>query len=142
MYDIGTSVVESGRHELIELPLSGEGELTLVHAELTDYHGRPYISTAKAALPTQFELMQNYPNPFNPTTTISFLMPVAGDWNVSIYNIQGALVNEYHGTCSGGRIEVVWDGRNSDGAATASGVYLYRLDAAGFSDTKKMILLK
>jgi hypothetical protein len=142
MFDIGTSMVASGRHDLIELPLSGEGELTLTHVELVDYQGRSYKTTAKAALPTEFELMQNYPNPFNPTTTISFLMPVAGDWTVSIYNIQGALVNEYHGASSGGRMEVIWNGNNSSGASTASGVYFYRLDAAGFTDTKKMILLK
>ncbi len=142
MYDIGTSVVESGRHDLITLPVHGEGDIRLVHSELVDYHGQPYQSSGVAMLPAEFALEQNYPNPFNPTTTIGFAMPQAGAWTLRIYNVTGALVWETSGSSAGGREEVIWDGRNANGETTASGVYFYRLDASAFSETKKMILLK
>ncbi|MBD3258098.1 T9SS type A sorting domain-containing protein, partial [candidate division GN15 bacterium] len=142
VYDIGTAVAESGVNELVSIPVQGRGELTLRHSELVDYQGRPYRSSAKSALPSHFELMQNYPNPFNPTTTISFLLPQAGNWNLTVYNITGSVVRELDGYSDGGRVDVVWDGTSTEGNQVASGVYFYRLDAATWSETKKMMLLK
>lgn len=142
MYDIGTAEVAPGRSDLIELPISGVGSLTLVHSEIVDYQSRPYLSMAGAIMPEDYDLMQNYPNPFNPSTTISFALPTSADWSLKIYNITGALVWEQGGHSMGGTVDVVWDGRGLGGDPVASGVYLYRLDANAFSDTRKMILLK
>ena len=142
LYDIGRSVVDAGTNDLMRIPYSGSGAPIVSHCELTDYNGRPYRTAAKAALPTDFELMQNYPNPFNPSTTISFLMPQCGDWNLTVYNITGAVVTEFTGVSEGGRVDVVWDGTCTNGEKVASGVYFYRLDAHSFSETKKMMLLK
>jgi len=142
MYDIGNAVVESGRHSIIEIPVQGSGEPRLVHSELVDYSGRPYLSSVSANLPADFALMQNYPNPFNPTTTIRFALPQAASWSLRVYNINGALVWETNGYNETGTVDVVWDGRGQNGRQAASGVYLYRLDSGAYNATRKMVLLK
>ena len=93
-------------------------------------------------MPENFVLNQNYPNPFNPSTVISFGLPQATNWTLRIYNITGALVREFSGAGDAGTVEVTWDGLADTGAQTASGIYLYKLEAGGFADSKKMILLK
>jgi hypothetical protein len=142
LYNIGKARVEAGRNDLIELPVSNGGELALVRSELVDYQSRPYMSLNGISLPSNYELMQNYPNPFNPTTTISFALPTSTDWRLRIFNITGALVWEQSGRSDRGLVDVVWDGRGPSGDQAASGVYLYRLDASTYSNTRKMILLK
>ena len=94
-------------------------------------------------VPSSFELMQNYPNPFNPSTTISFALPQAEDVNLSIYNLRGQLIQALHlGPISAGHHNVIWDGKNSAGTQVSSGIYVYRLRAGSFTETKKMILTK
>jgi hypothetical protein len=89
-------------------------------------------------VPKEYMLAQNYPNPFNPTTTITFGLKHAGDYALTIYNIQGRVVDTYSGNVDGaGFVEIEWDASN-----LASGVYFYRLTADNFSSVKKMVLLK
>ncbi|RME25909.1 MAG: T9SS C-terminal target domain-containing protein, partial [Candidatus Zixiibacteriota bacterium] len=89
-------------------------------------------------VPTSFKLDQNYPNPFNPTTTISFALPQAGDWHLTIYNIAGQVVQTFEGTADGAQYTTVnWDASN-----VASGVYFYRVVSGSYSATKKAVLLK
>ena len=93
---------------------------------------------------TPFKLQQNVPNPFNPVTKISFEVPDGGA-NVSlrIYNVSGQLVSTLvDGYESSGTREVNWFGKNDQGRPVASGIYYYRLTAPGFSEKKKMVLLK
>ena len=82
--------------------------------------------------------MQNYPNPFNPSTKIKFEIKDSRFTILKIYDILGkeieTLVNE---KLSPGTYEVNWNA-----SQYPSGVYFYRLDANGFSDMKKMILMK
>ncbi len=93
--------------------------------------------------PEEFQLLQNYPNPFNPQTEISYSIPEDSHVRLSIYNLLGQqvrlLVDEYQGA---GAKRVVWDGRNENGESVASGIYLYRLEAGQYVETKKMSLLK
>jgi len=143
IYNIGTSMIPTGVNDLVEIPCRGDGQLKLIQAEVVDYQGRPYkVAGKESVLPTGFALNQNYPNPFNPTTTISFRLPQPTEWRLGIFNITGSLVREYRGSSETGAVTVEWDGRSTDGLPVASGVYLYRLEAANFSDSKKMILLK
>jgi flagellar hook assembly protein FlgD len=100
------------------------------------------MTSAATTLPTEYSLSQNFPNPFNPSTTISFRLPQAADWNLTVYNITGGLVRSYSGSSAAGNVDVIWDGRTDDGSETASGIYLYRLDAGSFSQVRKMVLLK
>ena len=97
-------------------------------------------------LPSQ--LLGNYPNPFNSTTTISFSCHRdAENTEIAIYNIKGQLIKQYsifnpskagHGNQS----SIVWDGTDESGKSVTNGIYYYQLQTGGFSQTKKMILIK
>lgn len=95
------------------------------------------INIISNSIPTYFKLHQNYPNPFNPVTNIKFDIPKDINVFIFIYDILGGEVfsiNEYK---KAGSYEVKFDGSN-----LASGMYFYKLEADGFTDTKKMVLLK
>ena len=95
------------------------------------------------AIPTEFDLAQNFPNPFNPTTTITFAVPKAGDVTLAIYNLRGRLVRTLaEGPLAAGQHKVVWDGNDSRGLRVASGIYVYRLEANEFVESKKLILAR
>jgi hypothetical protein len=96
------------------------------------------IENISTEVPSSYSLGQNYPNPFNPMTNVKFSIVKAGDVKVVVYNIQGrevqTLVNE---NLNAGTYEVKFDG-----SGLTSGVYFYRLVTEGFTETKRMILLK
>jgi hypothetical protein len=96
------------------------------------------VSEETENIPTIIQLKQNYPNPFNPNSTIAFDLPKATYVTLTIYNTLGqqivTLVDAQH---QPGRYDVQFDG-----SKLTSGVYLYRLTADGFTQTKKMLLLK
>ncbi|MEZ4745917.1 MAG: alpha-amylase family glycosyl hydrolase [Calditrichia bacterium] len=93
--------------------------------------------------PLQFALAQNYPNPFNPTTAISYQLPSISDVNLKIYNTLGQLVKTLVSQKqSAGNYAVQWDGTNDLGERVASGIYIYRLQAGDFIQSRKMILMK
>ncbi|MEJ2722137.1 MAG: T9SS type A sorting domain-containing protein, partial [bacterium] len=104
--------------------------------------GEP-IGAEPVALENRLE--DNYPNPFNPTTTIRYSIAEAGPVTLRIYNAVGqlvrTLVNERQSPSTDG-FSVVWNGANDDGYPVSSGVYFYKLTAADFTQTKKMVLLK
>jgi hypothetical protein len=89
------------------------------------------------------KLHQNYPNPFNPTTTIEYIVAERAPVDLMIYNVLGQrvrhLVNEQR---QPGPHRVTWGGRDDRGRRVASGIYFYRLRIGGFSDVKKMVVLK
>ena len=103
-----------------------------------------------AELPNDFKLHQNYPNPFNPETKIRFEVPLnqgrraseevglKGVVSLKVFDILGkeiaTLVNK---PLNPGTYEVTFDGSN-----LPSGVYFYRLTTDGFSETKKMVIMK
>ena len=95
-------------------------------------------------LPGQLRLRQNYPNPFNPTTTIEYDLPRQEDVTLTIYDILGRKVKTLldNRRQHAGRHWVIWDGRDDGGRMAASGIYFYRLTAASFSESRKMILEK
>ncbi len=85
----------------------------------------------------------NYPNPFNRSTTISFSLPEKGGVRLDIYDIAGRLVkNLINERMDAGEHSVVWDGTNSAGLAVSSGVYFYKLYSEGYTETRRMLLLK
>ena len=88
-------------------------------------------------VPATFGLAQNYPNPFNPTTSITFSLPTASEYTLTIYNVTGQVVATFAGNGNIGDNTVVWDANDQ-----ASGIYFYRLNSETFSATKKMVLLK
>jgi endo-1,4-beta-xylanase len=88
--------------------------------------------------PKVFALSQNYPNPFNPTTQIKYSVPQSGYISLKVYNLLGVEVATlFAGVRQAGNYIAAFDGKE-----LASGVYLYRLQANNFMETKKLILLK
>lgn len=88
--------------------------------------------------PTEFGLGQNYPNPFNDETIIPFTLGHATDVSLSIYDINGRLVeNLYTGFATTGSHTIAWRGNN-----VSTGVYFYILEAAGNRYISKLTLLR
>jgi len=95
------------------------------------------------ALPNSYSLANAYPNPFNPETTIRFSLPKGESVSLQIYNAAGQLVKKLHqGFVEAGTYESVWDGTDEDGRNAASGLYVYRLVAGNFTESKRVTFLK
>jgi hypothetical protein len=94
-------------------------------------------------LPTAYVLDGAYPNPFNPATTIKFATPRSGMVDLKIYDLAGRHVRTLvNGQKTAGYHSVMWDGTDHKGRGVASGAYYYRLQAEGFEETQKMLLIK
>ncbi len=96
------------------------------------------IEPISGSVPEKYSLSQNYPNPFNPTTNIKLQIAKTGFVKVTVFDLTGKetaiLVNE---NLNAGEYNV-----DFDASELTSGVYFYRLETAGFTDVKKMILVK
>lgn len=94
-------------------------------------------------LPKTFALAQNFPNPFNPSTKIGFDVPKKAHVTLAIYNVLGqqvrTLINEELDAMS---YHVIWEGDDDSGAKVASGMYFYKIIAADFVKSRKMMLVK
>ncbi|MEW5702890.1 MAG: T9SS type A sorting domain-containing protein [Candidatus Zixiibacteriota bacterium] len=139
-------------HPAVVLPGKGWYTLLIMDRESDDV-GSCAVTLAKTfadvrelpdnALPTEFALSQNYPNPFNPATTIQYALRHDCHTTVTVFDILGRAVRTLVDTDQpAGRYAVTWDGRSDDGRALASGIYLYRIKAADFVATRKLVLLK
>ncbi len=96
------------------------------------------VNNAISNSPEGFSLSQNYPNPFNPNTVISYRLSVVSDVTLKVYDLLGreiaTLVNEQK---SAGIHSVTFNASN-----LPSGIYIYRLQAGKYTESKKMILMK
>ncbi|MCX7875432.1 MAG: T9SS type A sorting domain-containing protein [Melioribacteraceae bacterium] len=94
-------------------------------------------------LPSAFSLEQNYPNPFNPETIISYSLPKQSRVQIKIFDITGkeirTLIDEER---AAGKYNILWDSRNNLGQKVSSGIYIYKIIADNFVQTKKMVLAK
>lgn len=90
------------------------------------------------SVPASFSLDQNYPNPFNPSTTIRFGLPNASEVNIEIYNMIGQKVM----VLSNNRFGAGWHTVSFNASGLSSGIYIYRIRAGSFVDTKRMTLIK
>jgi len=92
----------------------------------------------ESAVPAVVALHQNYPNPFNPSTTIRYALPSRSQVTLTIYNTLGQIVREVvNDEMNAGYHEVQFDASN-----LASGLYFYRMRAGGFTETKRLLLLR
>ncbi len=96
------------------------------------------VTIISSEIPETYKLVQNYPNPFNPVTNIGFRIVDFSFTRLAVYDALGKevtiLVNKQ---LRPGTYEVNWDA-----SAYPSGVYFYKLSANGFTETKKMVLIK
>jgi len=90
------------------------------------------------ANPVEYSLGQNYPNPFNPVTRISYALPVKGMVKLEVFDATG----QSKKVLVSGEKEAGWHYVDFDASGLTSGVYLYRITAGTFSETKKMLILK
>ena len=103
---------------------------------------------ASGSGPDQTALYPNYPNPFNPETWIPYHLANDTDVQISIYDINGALVRELDlgyrraGYYTNRSRAAYWDGRNEFGEQVATGIYFYQLRADNMSLLRKMVILK
>ena len=122
--------------ELIDVILAGKGGEEVSVSPSTTFE-------VSFNTPIRTSLSKNYPNPFNPSTTINYELSTAGLVTLVIYDLKGSevktLVQEhqdvnYH--------NVVWNGLNNSGQSVASGRYLLKMSAPGYTETITMTLLK
>lgn len=96
------------------------------------------VEPINSQIPLNYELKQNYPNPFNPETKINYSIPSSNFVTLKIFDMAGKeimqLVNEKQ---TAGNYSVRFNA-----AGISSGTYFYKLSADGFSDVKKMVVVK
>ena len=99
-------------------------------------------------VPDKTVLRANYPNPFNPETWIPYHLASDTAVQISIYDIQGALVRQFNlghqkaGYYTDRTKAAYWDGRNEIGEPVASGVYFYTLTTDNYTSTRRMTIIK
>jgi hypothetical protein len=94
--------------------------------------------TTSGEQPSEFALLQNYPNPFNPTTTIRYTLPVRSQVTLRIYNALGQEIATLVDQVQDAGAKAV----RFDASGLASGLYLYRLQAGSFVQTRSMVLMR
>ena len=94
-------------------------------------------------LPATFQLYQNFPNPFNAQTVIKYYLKDETQISITVYNLLGkgiiTLINEIK---TPGLYTIQWDGKGSNGKDVASGIYIYRMEAGKFTESKKLSLIR
>ncbi len=96
------------------------------------------VYNSNTEVPERFQLSQNYPNPFNPSTVIKFSLPIGGHVKLSVFDISGKIVEELlNEKLEAGNFSI-----DFNASQLSSGAYFYRIETEGFTDTKKMILVK
>lgn len=134
LYYFGQDSMMRGYNKGISFPAPGVWPVAKIDIGIaTDIFDEKNPSIASS-----FYLSQNYPNPFNPATKISFSIPEASIVKIKVYDIIGREVATIlNKSLVAGAHIVPFNANNLE-----SGVYVYRISANNFSDSKKMILMK
>jgi hypothetical protein len=127
---------DSDGNDMILSPL--DHDVTITAATLID--------EKNLDIPTSFELSQNFPNPFNPSTMIRYAIPSINSHqhvSLEVFNTLGkkgrTLVNQIQ---TAGAYSISWDGADDTGYLVSGGIYVYRLKAGSFVETRKMLYIK
>jgi hypothetical protein len=129
------AIYKNGSEKLSAFSYAGLGPTSVYYNMETLVTG---IHQTNSEVPARFSLEQNYPNPFNPVTNIKFSIPKAGFVTLKIYDISGREVAQLvNRNISAGTFNY-----DFDASGLSTGVYFYRINADGFTDVKKMMLIK
>jgi len=126
----------------VTLTVTDNGNASAVTAQEVEISNIVGIA-GEIALPEKFELSQNFPNPFNPSTTIRYALPERSTVRLTIYNMLGKEVRTLVNTVEdAGYKSIIWDGLDQHGRLISTGVYIYKIQAGNFSQTRKMVFMK
>lgn len=142
---------------LVDLGIGGDGADDIrdlsSHGNHGDLAGDVTLATVGAytgigqtgglSRPERFALRQNYPNPFNSGTVVRYRLSVVSDTEVAVYNLLGQKIRLLmRGRQAAGEYELTWDGRDDAGREVSSGFYICELQAGGYRQAVRMLLLK
>jgi hypothetical protein len=114
------------------------GNRTVFYVGTHSFTATPVSVEDRGVLPGSFSLAQNYPNPFNPSTRIDYTVAKAGLVTLKVFNLLGQEVATLlHEEVQPGSYHAEFDA-----GGLASGVYVYKMTGSGFSETRKMMLMK
>jgi dienelactone hydrolase len=98
-----------------------------------------YLSqNEKLDIPTKFAILQNYPNPFNPITSINFSLPKVKHVKLNVYDVNGRLLSSVIDDHFQAGTHMV----QFDGSSLPSGMYIYKIEAGSYSESRKMLLIR
>ena len=127
---------------LFDMTALERGPVAQATTDASGYFALRLASLSGPALPKGFGLGPNYPNPFNPSTVIPYQLPIAARVRLEVFNVLGQRVATLvDGDRPAGFHSAVWDATNGSNQAVATGVYIYRLTAAGAQHTGRMVLV-
>jgi len=147
-----TAPIAVGADTISAFVISGADTVDIFQKAVV-YYDNPVLLNERPISPNEFYLYQNSPNPFNPVTKISYQLAVSSHVVLKVYDILGneiaTLVDDYK---PAGKYEVEFTvGQDSSPdvaigtsarSGYSSGVYIYKLQAGNFIETKKMVLMK
>ncbi|MBI1923618.1 leucine-rich repeat domain-containing protein [Candidatus Poribacteria bacterium] len=131
--------------EVLPAPEGRVSPLTLESVELAGSKHIHTVDGTLTVLPSRSVLLQNYPNPFNPETWLPYQLSAV---TIAIYDSGGRFVRQLDigsqraGVYIDRQRAAYWDGRNEAGERVGSGIYFYHLRAGGYSDVRKLVILK
>ncbi|TFH01167.1 MAG: T9SS type A sorting domain-containing protein, partial [Calditrichales bacterium] len=132
----GAAVYNTGLNSLVEM-ITNNG-ISSYDFSVVEGDAITAILNTDNIIPEVYSLSQNYPNPFNPTTSVDVSLPKTGLVKILIYNILGQeVMSVFNGQLTAGNHSFM-----IDASSLSSGVYVYRIQADGFTAAKKMVLMK
>jgi Secretion system C-terminal sorting domain len=126
-YSFEDKNVKTGKYQYRLKQIDNDGQVE--YSKIVEIHFNNEI---------EYSLSQNFPNPFNPNTTISFTLPRSGNVRLTIFNLLGQEIQ----TLTNGFKEAGVYAFNFDAKILNSGIYLYKLETDGFTQTRKMTLIR
>lgn len=100
------------------------------------------LSDSEPPPPAAAALFQNAPNPCNPSTVIHFDLPSASAVRLRLYDVAGRMIATLDREARAGRNAVVWDGTDDAGRPVNTGIYVYRLEAPGFTAARRLAVVR
>ena len=149
----GRYPVSGSPQDIVAADLDGDGDLDLAVADrgggvsiLLNQIRQPVTDVEmddRARTPSTCRLGKSYPNPFNAWTVIPFELALSGSVHLVVYDVLGRKLRTLlDGDKGKGSWVVRWDGRDDEGQEVSSGVYVVRMEAGTFTDSKTMTLVK
>ena len=142
--DLAGKVKTGGRlnaaNALSLFPLSAAPSIAIANSKALMANAKPAVKATS--------LGNAFPSPANPEVWIPYRLDVASDVTITIYNISGKVVRMLQighrpaGVYENKQLAAHWDGRNANGEIVASGFYFYTLEAADFTATRKLFIVR